>query len=141
MVDLGTLGGSYISSHAIDINSSGQVVGYCSLSNDDPNLKNIISGASTFTNRLFLYSNGTMVAIDDLVGVVPGTFQAVQSIDDSGRIVVTGSQMIDWGLYRDYSCILTPVPEPSIAILLAFGLLGFAYFHSAKFFRIFSPSA
>jgi hypothetical protein len=49
--------------------------------------------------------------------------------------------LINRGLNVPYAFVLAPVPEPSIAILLAFGLLGFVYFHSAKFFRIFNPSA
>jgi probable HAF family extracellular repeat protein len=123
--DLGVLGGAYLSSHAVDINSSGQVVGNCSISDDDLDSLHDISRDSV-SCRPFLYSNGAMVDINDLVDAPHGTFQLVRSIDDAGRITVYGSQMIDWGLYREYTYVLSPVPEPSTAVLSALGLFGFA---------------
>jgi probable HAF family extracellular repeat protein len=121
MTDLGTLGGSYISSQAIDINTSGQVVGACSTSKILPFM--LVPDSTTY--RPFLYSNGTMIDINDLVDEPHAPFQMASSIDDSGQIVVYGSQMIDWGLYNCYTYVLTPVPEPSTFALLSLGAIAF----------------
>jgi probable HAF family extracellular repeat protein len=120
MADIGVLNDSYISSDAIDINSNGQVVGTCTRIPEYSEL--LFPTPDWIYNRPFLYSDGLMTDINDLVDGPHGTFFGVQSIDDSGQITVTGAQMIDWGLYRQYTCVLTPVPEPSSAILLLFGL-------------------
>ncbi|MCC6125979.1 MAG: PEP-CTERM sorting domain-containing protein [Pirellulales bacterium] len=124
MSDLGVLGGSYISSEAIDINSIGQVVGNCSLFPKNPDIPQLIPDSDWWAYRPFLYRNGTITDINDLVDESHVPFRLVHSIDDSGQIVVYGSQMIDWGLYRTYSYVLTPVPEPSSIIILAIGLAG-----------------
>lgn len=123
MTDLGTLGGSYISSEAIDINASGQVVGVCSMSKIMPGM--LVSDSTTY--HPFLYSNGAMFDINDLVDEPHAPFQMASSIDDSGQIVVYGSQMLGLGLYNCYTYVLSPVPEPSAAILAAAGLAGFLF--------------
>jgi probable HAF family extracellular repeat protein len=121
MTDLGTLGDSYLSSEAMKINSSGQVVGNCSTK------KIVVPGLAWDREfccyRPFLYSGGTMTDINDLVDDPHLPFQYVANIDDSGQIVVYGARMIDWGLYRDYTYVLTPVPEPSAVVLAAGGLV------------------
>ena len=129
MTDLGALGESYVNSAAIGINSSGQIVGTCSTIIMPPEMRFLDSNGTIHT-RPFLYSNGTMTDINDLVDEPHGIFTAAISIDDSGQIVVSGE--VNRGLDYYYTYVLTPVPEPSSLILLTVSVLGWFFFYHGR---------
>jgi probable HAF family extracellular repeat protein len=108
-IDIGTLGGS--SSWCAFVNDNGQVVGHSYIAGD-------------VAAHAFLWSDGIMADINDLVDEPHEVFRGAYSIDDSGQIAVFGINA-NGGVVLFNTYILTPVPEPSAAILLATGLAGF----------------
>ncbi len=116
MTDLGTLGGP--GSFASGVNNRGQVVGWSH-----------IGDSFSYTNVAFLYSDGRMHALDNLVERGWRIIDA-RAINDAGQIVgfgcsalqVCGALLLD---PRDPGAII-PVPEPeTYAMMLAgLGLLG-----------------
>ena len=106
MTDLGTTAG-YPTSQASDINSLNQIVG---------TLVDLSDGTQ---NHGFLDSNGTMVDLNTLLPVDSGwVLHDAQGIDDLGQIVGYGT--IDG---QSHAYLLSPVPEPATAMLLAVGSL------------------
>jgi probable HAF family extracellular repeat protein len=101
MVDLGTLGG--FESIAYGINSTGQVVGQSD-------------------GRGFLWSQGTMTDLNDLVGPLTGwEIIGARDINDSGQIIAFGRNSL--GIGR--ALLLSQVPEPSSLLLISLGGMGF----------------
>jgi probable HAF family extracellular repeat protein len=131
MTDLRVLGNSSVSSVAVGINSSGQIVGNCYSENVQPVTTEVfggvvIDGGNPLSSVPFLYTDGVMEDINSLVVGPHIPFDHALSIDDTGQIIVHGRDMIDWGLYRDYTLVLSPVPEPSTYALLACSLVAIA---------------
>ena len=94
MTDLGILGGNY--SYAYGINNAGQVVGSS-------------GAADSGFNHAFLYSNGQMMDLNDLIDPSLGiTLTEATGINDHGQIVANGG--LD-------AYLLTPIPEPSTTAL------------------------
>ena len=91
-LDLGTLPGC-AESLALDINSSGVVVGYCS----DPDLV------------AFVWADGVMVALDDLVPPELGLdIHRTRGINDAGQIAANGADKNLNGV----GMLLTPIDPP-----------------------------
>ena len=91
--DLGTLPGDAVS-QAVGINSSGQIVG-------------VSSGA---INRAFLYENGVMKDLNDLVGPdFPDLLIVAQHINDAGVIV---GRAVRRGSTAQVPFVATPVTAP-----------------------------
>ena len=85
---------------ADDINNNGEIVGY---------------GRG---NIAFIYSNGTMSTLSDLIDQPGITLTYASKINDVGQIAAIGSSdQYGYGAY-----LLTPVPEPASAILSASGI-------------------
>jgi probable HAF family extracellular repeat protein len=101
--DLGTLGRK--ASDATAINASGQVVG---------NFATVDSGHG------FLFSDGVMHDLRSLAGQLSDWIY-ISPTDINDRGWITGHGLID-GEYCAF--LLTPVPEPSAALLAAIGLAG-----------------
>ena len=107
MHDLGTLASpsSIFESYAYAINASDQVVGRAS---------------TTGSPHAFLYDNGTMKDLNDLID--PGLgWELIEAFDinDSGQIVGMGSHNGQSAAY-----ILNPVPEPCTLVMLICGAAG-----------------
>jgi probable HAF family extracellular repeat protein len=103
MVNLGTLPG-YRESDAEAVNSRGEVVGR----------------AMGPGNRAFIWSNGGMYDLNDLIPANSGwVLQSARDINESGQI-------IGYGTFNgvDEAFLLTPVPEPSSMFVLLCGLGG-----------------
>ena len=105
MTDLGTLPGSG-SSQAAGINASGQIVGY-----------------SDFTgvgNRAFLYSDGEMHSLNDMIDPTSGwNLVWANAINDNGWIA--GCGVAPNG--EQHAVLLTPIPEPSTLVLVGVGAM------------------
>jgi probable HAF family extracellular repeat protein len=121
MVDIGELPGGSDSSRAVDINSKGQVVGQSSAATGDH--------AFLWTPATANGAIGSMVDLNTLVEPWSGagwTLQSAQSINDFG-------QMAGYGMFDpdgpggvsavERGFLLTPVPEPSTIVLIAFGAI------------------
>jgi probable HAF family extracellular repeat protein len=124
MRDLGTLGGLMASGNGI--NDSGQVVGTSDL-----------PGPNT-SRAAFLYSNGTMTNLNDLIDPTLGlTLFSASGINEHGQIVADGySSLTSPG---SHAFILDPasasVPEPSSVASVGFGLLVLAGVTGGRFIR------
>ena len=92
-VDLGTLPGDALS-EGFGINALGQVVG--------------VSFGGTSGSRAFIYENGVMTNLNDLVDVAPNVLQSAQHINDAGQI--TG-RMRDAATGKVLAFIATPRRE------------------------------
>jgi len=100
MQDLGTLGAD--KSYGRGINNKGQIVGEC---------------VYTSTQTAFLYSDGTMRDLNELIGPTSGwNLVEANAINDRGWITGSG-----WHGGQLHAYLLTPVPEPATLALL--GLL------------------
>ncbi len=128
IIDLGTLGGSFLYSYARGVNNSGQVVGD--------------SKTSTNHSHAFLYEDGEMIDLNDLTifGAENFEFTTAADINDLGWIVGTGKY--PGGLPRPYLLIVDPndnnaVPEPATIILLIAGFFA-NRIHFAKKIKCFS---
>jgi probable HAF family extracellular repeat protein len=103
MVDLGTLGGAY--SEACNINANDQIVGMSETS-------------ATGTYHGFIYDDGAMRDINDLVDDRGGfTIVALYAINDSGLIAGYATDLAG----QAHGVLLMPVPEPATLGLLALG--------------------
>jgi len=153
MHDLGTLGGT--KSGAFDINDSGQVTGYSDLPGDtashaffydgamhdlgslDPGTSSAgrginssgqivgVAGVAGNVPHAFIYANGVMTDLNSLIDPASGwVLRQALAINDAGQILGDGPSR-DGSGYRTF--LLTPVPEPSSMVLLAFGALGVVY--------------
>ena len=110
--DLGTLGQVPCQSTAHGINSLEQVVGTSQYASDGP-------------WHAFLWEDGVMYDLNDLVlDVLPSWDRLSQanSINDAGQIVGWGfARSEDQVFHRAF--LLTPIPEPSVAVLVVLGAL------------------
>lgn len=128
MINLGIFGdidrvGNSVLSHANDINEAGQVVGMSTAAYESGDL------LGWEYRRAFLYEDGAMIDLNDLVELEPGwVLTDAKGINDWGAIVVQGRER---GGYEG-SFLLTPkghalptppqVPEPTTVVVLAAGL-------------------
>ncbi|BAY41350.1 hypothetical protein NIES2111_57460 (plasmid) [Nostoc sp. NIES-2111] len=105
--DLGTLGGT--NSVGIAINNLGQVVGYSETTSGD-------------RSHAFLYDNGQMLDLNDLIPPIPGvTLDFAGGINDLGQIVASGSNRA----FLLTPIVSTSIPEPDSGLgVLAFVALG-----------------
>ena len=93
---------------AFGINDSGQIVGWSDVL--------AVAGRSAF-----VWESGTMVDLNDLlIGANDWALLEATAINDQGQIVGTG--FLD-GVGGNQAFLLTPIPEPSTALLLGGGLL------------------
>jgi probable HAF family extracellular repeat protein len=153
MTDLGSLNGknTYVSS----INDAGQIVGAFSFSMgsvhaflyENGNMRDItgpydymipyainnsgeIVGSGLDSNRGFIYRNGEIAALNDLIDpVLQVRLSSGWGINDNGQILAGGYSTSGDGL--DGAYLLTPVPEPSSWLMLLAGVLVMACY-SAK---------
>jgi probable HAF family extracellular repeat protein len=93
--DLGSFGGAF--SAAAGINDAGQIVGGSTLAGEEPQAQ-----------RAFLYLNGTMYDLNDLIEPLPDTLVFAGKINNRGQILAHGQ--CDPGDCRTY--LLTPVSPP-----------------------------
>lgn len=95
-IHLGTLPGG-LNSVAYDINDAGQIVGEATTSRG--------------LARAFLYTNGQMMNLNDLIDPTLGiTLEEAEGINDNGQIAASGA---------GHAYLLTPVPEPATWMLSA----------------------
>jgi probable HAF family extracellular repeat protein len=96
--DLGSLGG--ISSQATGINDAGQIVGWSTLAGEEPQQQ-----------RAFLYVNGTMYDLNDLVEPLPLRLREAPKINNRGQIIANACAPP--GYTTDcHAYLLTPVTPP-----------------------------
>ena len=147
MTDLGTLGGN--DSHAAAINSNGDVVGYSA--EDGADYRAFLYSGGVMTDLggwgfsansqafnisdngdivgsngfdAFLYTGGTAYDLNSLIDSNPQAFNAdiAWDINDSGQILASAfSPLVGY-----HAVLLTPVPEPSTAVLASLGLIAAA---------------
>ncbi|MEN6450687.1 MAG: PEP-CTERM sorting domain-containing protein [Thermoguttaceae bacterium] len=109
MKDLGTLSGC-ARSQATGINTAAQVVGFSYSLADD---------SSRVGQHAFVYTNDTMTDLNSLIDVASGwTLEAATAINDLGQIAGYGVSPSG----QEHAFLLTPVPEPSTAVLLGVGV-------------------
>jgi len=107
MRDLGTLGGQF--SYARGLNNLGDVAGQSTLAGDT-----LEAG--------FVLRNGSMLNLNGLLDPTTGAgWNVINAIDinDSGWIVAYGTRA---GSFQQFGLLLSPVPEPSSALLMLLGL-------------------
>jgi probable HAF family extracellular repeat protein len=104
MSDLGTLAGA-TSSTGIGINDAGQIVGNSLL--------------TTGTTHGFLYSNGTLYDLNNLVSPASGVTDI--ALNFQGDPINNSGQIPAYGTIggQSHALLLTPVPEPTISQLAA----------------------
>jgi probable HAF family extracellular repeat protein len=112
MIDLGTLGGTWVYTNGI--NDSGQIVGQ----------GGTVGDAAT---HAFLHSDSIMYDLNTLIDPSSGwTLWDARDINNAGQIVGTGVNSSG----QDHALLLTPVPEPPTIILLgmcAISLLAYSW--------------
>ena len=119
LTDIGTLGGD--TTQGRKINASGQVVGFSSPAG------NPVDGNGSSIYQPFLYSNGTMVNINDLFPANSGWIvTGVQDINDAGVILGSGTlNGVDHAFLFDPNASATPEPGTVLMMtgaILALGL-------------------
>ena len=101
MTDLGSLGLTF--SEAKDVNDAGQVVGFA-------------TNISGFPQRAFLWENGTMIDLNDLIDTNSGwVLTTAESINSRGDIA-------GWGTFNGQTrayLLVNSIPEPSAAVIVA----------------------
>ena len=103
MIDLGSFNNAWPNGAAYGINTAGQIVGY-------------MENGTTNAGHAFLYSNGQMSDLNSLISPTSGwTLEQAFSINDNGQIV--GEGIAPSGQVESF--LLTPVPEPSVLVLLS----------------------
>jgi probable HAF family extracellular repeat protein len=109
---LGNLGGYYSSSIPEDISAHGQIVG-----------TSRVGDQLHSAQHAFLYSNGVMSDLNTLIDPVTagGVLSYAYGINDSGMIIARLEIEESGGL--THAVLLTPIPEPSVFVLLGVGLL------------------
>ncbi len=119
ITDLGALNGG--SSWAEAINTSGWIVGESTLSGGQ-------------TNRAFIYKNGVMTDLNDLISANSGwtLIETARAINDSGQIVGQGTIN---GITHAY--LMTPVPIPATFLLFISGLTGLFGFMRRRYTSIY----
>jgi probable HAF family extracellular repeat protein len=143
--------------YALGINNAGQIIGYLTNQEglqqgflyDNGTISFIISpdvggtivsginnngdiiGCGGTTYGAFIYRNGKMTNLNDLITPELGRITAASGINDIGQIVATGLNTDSFPTVY----LLTPIPEPSILYLLFSGLSGFYVFVFRK--RVF----
>ena len=115
LADIGTLGGD--TTQGRKINASGQVVGFSSAAGNPVDS----NGSSIY--QPFLYSNGTMVNINDLFPANSGWIvTGVQDINDAGVILGSGTlNGVDHAFLFDPNASATP--EPGTILMMGAALL------------------
>lgn len=104
-LDLGVLGNGR-SSYGYGINDAGDVIG---MSQTEDNMGEEVP---------FLYTGGTMYNLYDLL--VPGSGVSALSFTNEGNAINNAGQIVVQGVYDGQirAIVLSPVPEPSVALLL-----------------------
>jgi probable HAF family extracellular repeat protein len=109
MMDLGFLGG--VRARALGINNLGLIVGESEWSNDNP-----------FDNHAFIYANGSMVDLNDLIDPVTGwRLVSARDINDSQQIL--GTACSDLGCASVRLDLISAIPEPRVWAMMVAGLV------------------